>query len=142
MELQANLLPIAKRHFPTFCTQKLKCPRQWQTWMSTFEYQSSVNYSCTIELPRSVPVQDEHDLTPATRLLENRREMQEVETGLARQKDQFSMKMDSLNQRREELVRKEVQLKVSSLHIGIAFQIRQISQRERFKRPSSSQEVN
>jgi hypothetical protein len=32
----------------------------------------------------SVPEQEEHDLTPATRLLERRREMLEVESGLIR----------------------------------------------------------
>ncbi|KAI8903214.1 hypothetical protein EDD86DRAFT_233305 [Gorgonomyces haynaldii] len=39
--------------------------------------------------------------------------MLEVETGLSRQKEEFAMKIDSLNQRREELQRKEQQLKDS-----------------------------
>ncbi|KAJ3073259.1 Cilia- and flagella-associated protein 73, partial [Quaeritorhiza haematococci] len=60
-----------------------------------------------------VPEQEEHDLTPATRLLEKRREMLEIENGLAQQKEEFAIKMDSLSQRRDELVRKESQLKES-----------------------------
>ncbi|KAI9364973.1 coiled-coil domain-containing protein 42 [Zopfochytrium polystomum] len=62
-----------------------------------------------------VPEQEDHDLTPATRLLEKRREMLEVENGLTQQKEEFSMKMESLLQRREELARKESQLKESLL---------------------------
>eukprot|EP00842_Homolaphlyctis_polyrhiza_P004954 jgi/Hompol1/545/HPOL_004240-RA len=62
-----------------------------------------------------VPEQEDHDLTPATRLLERRREMLEVETGLTKQKEEFAMKMESLTQRREELARKESQLKDSLL---------------------------
>ncbi len=54
-------------------------------------------------------------MTPATRLLERRREMLEVENGLNKQKEEFSMKMESLSQRREELARKETQLKESLL---------------------------
>ncbi|KAH9249159.1 hypothetical protein BASA81_013118 [Batrachochytrium salamandrivorans] len=41
--------------------------------------------------------------------------MLEVETGLQKQKEEFSMKMESLTQRREELARKESQLKDSLL---------------------------
>jgi hypothetical protein len=59
------------------------------------------------------PEQEDYDLTPATRLLEKRREMIEVENGLCQQKDEFSMTIDSLKQRREELSRKEAQLKES-----------------------------
>ena len=62
---------------------------------------------------RKAPEQEDYELTPATRLLEKRREMIEVENGLNQQKDEFSMKMDSLRQRREELSRKESQLKES-----------------------------
>ncbi|KAJ3304228.1 Cilia- and flagella-associated protein 73 [Kappamyces sp. JEL0829] len=62
-----------------------------------------------------VPKQEDHELTPATRLLERRREMLEVENGLQKQKEEFSMKMESLSQRREELARKEAQLKESLL---------------------------
>ncbi|KAJ3299595.1 Cilia- and flagella-associated protein 73 [Borealophlyctis nickersoniae] len=60
-----------------------------------------------------VPEQEDHDLTPATRLLEKRREMLEVENGLNQQKEEFAMKMESLAQRREELARKEGQLQES-----------------------------
>ncbi|KAI8854679.1 hypothetical protein BC829DRAFT_379410 [Chytridium lagenaria] len=60
-----------------------------------------------------MPEQEDHDLTPATRLLEKRREMLEVENGLNQQKEEFAMKMESLSQRREELARKELQLKES-----------------------------
>jgi hypothetical protein len=62
-----------------------------------------------------VPEQEDHDLTPATRLLEKRREMLEVENGLNQQKEEFAMKMESLTQRRDELARKESQLKDSLL---------------------------
>ena len=61
------------------------------------------------------PEQEDYELTPATRLLEKRREMLEVENGLNQQKDEFSMTIDSLKQRREELSRKEGQLKDSLL---------------------------
>ncbi|TPX70847.1 hypothetical protein SpCBS45565_g01435 [Spizellomyces sp. 'palustris'] len=60
-----------------------------------------------------VPEQEDHDLTPATKLLEKRREMLEVENGLNQQKEEFAMKIESLAQRREELARKETQLKES-----------------------------
>lgn len=64
-----------------------------------------------------MPVPDPTDaqVTPATRLLEKRREMQEIESALAAQKDEFHQKMESLNQRRDELHRKEYQLKESLL---------------------------
>lgn len=41
--------------------------------------------------------------------------MLEVENGLTKQKEEFAMKMESLSQRREELARKETQLKESLL---------------------------
>ncbi|CAE1323615.1 Coiled-coil domain-containing protein 42 like-2,Coiled-coil domain-containing protein 42 homolog [Acanthosepion pharaonis] len=56
---------------------------------------------------------EEDQLTPATRLLEKRRELAEVEQALATQKEEFQMKMESLQQRRAELERKELQLKES-----------------------------
>ncbi|KAL7750593.1 hypothetical protein RI367_003935 [Sorochytrium milnesiophthora] len=62
-----------------------------------------------------VPAQSDFDLTPATRLLEKRREMQDTETGLGRQKDEFHVKMEMLSQRREELGRKEKMLHDSLL---------------------------
>jgi len=62
-----------------------------------------------------MPEREEDHLTPATRLLEKRREMAEVESALGAQKDEFQLKMESLTQRREELERKELQLKESLL---------------------------
>jgi len=58
--------------------------------------------------------EDDH-LTTATRLLEKRREMAEAEQALSAQKEEFDMKMKSLEQRKEELERKEFQLKESLL---------------------------
>ncbi|KAJ3262259.1 Cilia- and flagella-associated protein 73 [Boothiomyces macroporosus] len=66
-------------------------------------------------MDEKLPKQEDYDLTPATKLLERRREMLEVESGLQKQKEEFSMKMESLSQRREELARKEIQLKDSLL---------------------------
>ncbi|PIK44422.1 putative coiled-coil domain-containing protein [Apostichopus japonicus] len=60
-----------------------------------------------------MPEREDDHLTPATRLLEKRREMAEVESALGGQKEEFQMKMESLQQRREELERKEFQLKES-----------------------------
>ena len=62
-----------------------------------------------------MPEREDDQLTPATRLLEKRREMSEVEQALTAQKEEFQMKMESLQQRREELERKEYQLKESLL---------------------------
>jgi len=62
-----------------------------------------------------MPEREDDYLTPATRLLEKRREMIEVEQALSAQKEEFQMKMESLQQRREELERKEHQLKESLL---------------------------
>nr|XP_002128459.1 coiled-coil domain-containing protein 42 homolog [Ciona intestinalis] len=62
-----------------------------------------------------MPEREDDHLTPATRLLEKRREMAEVEQALTAQKEEFQMKMESLQQRREELERKEHQLKESLL---------------------------
>ena len=62
-----------------------------------------------------MPEREDDHLTPATRLLEKRREMTEVEQALAAQKEEFQMKMESLQQRKEELERKEFQLKESLL---------------------------
>ncbi|RMZ93256.1 coiled-coil domain-containing protein [Brachionus plicatilis] len=60
-----------------------------------------------------MPEKEEDHLTPATKLLEKRREMGEVETALAAEKEEFQMKMESLSQRRIELEKKEMQLKES-----------------------------
>eukprot|EP00045_Choanoeca_perplexa_P004864 m.41159 g.41159 ORF g.41159 m.41159 type:complete len:314 (-) comp12809_c0_seq5:1471-2412(-) len=53
--------------------------------------------------------------TPATQLLEKRQELAEVEDALKSQKEDFKLRMDSLNQRRAELERKEFQLQESLL---------------------------
>nr|XP_033813000.1 cilia- and flagella-associated protein 73 isoform X2 [Geotrypetes seraphini] len=60
-----------------------------------------------------MPEREDEYLTPATRLLEKRREMAEIEHALRAQKEEFQMKMESLQQRREELERKEEELKDS-----------------------------
>uniref|UniRef100_A0A1I8GLU1 DUF4200 domain-containing protein n=2 Tax=Macrostomum lignano TaxID=282301 RepID=A0A1I8GLU1_9PLAT len=62
-----------------------------------------------------MPEREDDHLTSATRLLEKKREMMEVETALSAQKEEFQMKMESLQQRREELEKKEQQLKESLL---------------------------
>ena len=58
-----------------------------------------------------MPEQQSDALTPATRLLEKKREMAEVETALAAQKEEFQLKMETLQQRRDDLERKERNLK-------------------------------
>ena len=60
-----------------------------------------------------MPERDEKHVSPATRLLEKRRETAEVEHALSAQKEEFSMKMEGLAQRRQELERKEQTLKQS-----------------------------
>lgn len=60
-----------------------------------------------------MPERDEKHVSPATRLLEKRRETAEVEHALSAQKEEFSMKMEGLAQRRHELERKEHTLKQS-----------------------------
>eukprot|EP01137_Pigoraptor_chileana_P028674 Opistho-2@12865 len=65
------------------------------------------------KLLTKMPEREEDHLTAATRLLEKRREMAEVQQALAGQKDEFHNKMESIQQRREELERKEYQLKES-----------------------------
>jgi hypothetical protein len=62
-----------------------------------------------------MPEREGDYLTSATRLLEKRREMAEVDQALAAQKEEFQMKMESLQQRQEELERKESMLKESLL---------------------------
>lgn len=62
-----------------------------------------------------MPEKEDDSLTTATRLLEKRREMAEIEQALIAQKEEFQMKMESLQQRREELEKKEFQLKESLL---------------------------
>ncbi|KAM4807523.1 cilia- and flagella-associated protein 73 [Rhinophrynus dorsalis] len=60
-----------------------------------------------------MPDREDDFLTPATRLLEKRREMVEVEQALNTQKEEFQMKTESLQQRRTELQHKEEKLKDS-----------------------------
>lgn len=62
-----------------------------------------------------MPEREDDNLTSATRLLEKRREKAEVEQALEALKEEFQMKMESLQQRREEVERKEMQLKESLL---------------------------
>ena len=73
---------------------------------------------------RKAPEQEDYEITPATRLLEKRREMQEVDNGLTLHKDEFFMKMESLAQRREELARKEKQLEESLLKFDKFLKVR------------------
>ncbi|CAF0779248.1 unnamed protein product [Brachionus calyciflorus] len=60
-----------------------------------------------------MPEKEDDHLTPATKLMEKKREMNEVENALAAEKEEFQMKMESLAQRRMELEKKELQLKES-----------------------------
>ncbi|XP_075069858.1 cilia- and flagella-associated protein 73 [Mixophyes fleayi] len=60
-----------------------------------------------------MPDREDDFLTPATRLLEKKREMIEVEQALSTQKEEFQMKAESLQQRRTELEHKEEKLKDS-----------------------------
>uniref|UniRef100_A0A8C5LWP7 Cilia and flagella associated protein 73 n=1 Tax=Leptobrachium leishanense TaxID=445787 RepID=A0A8C5LWP7_9ANUR len=60
-----------------------------------------------------MPDREDDFLTSATRLLEKRREMTEVEQALNSQKEEFQMKTESLQQRRTELEHKEEKLKDS-----------------------------
>ncbi len=99
-----------------------------------------------------MPERESDHLTPATRLLEKRREMAEVEQALATQKEvsglnfqmeltsksdhgcivcnlpiaiqEFQMKMETLQQRREELERKEENLKESLLKFDKFLKVR------------------
>ena len=68
-------------------------------------------------------------LTPATRLLEKKREMTEVETALAAQKEEFQMKMETLQQRRDELERKERTLKEQLLKFEKFLKVRVVYER-------------
>uniref|UniRef100_A0A8C4YE57 Cilia and flagella associated protein 73 n=1 Tax=Gopherus evgoodei TaxID=1825980 RepID=A0A8C4YE57_9SAUR len=60
---------------------------------------------------RKMPEREDDYLTPATRLLEKRRELAEVEQALLAQKEVNPMKMESLQQRQKELQHKEGQFK-------------------------------
>ncbi|KAJ8312109.1 hypothetical protein KUTeg_009482 [Tegillarca granosa] len=63
-----------------------------------------------------MPEREDDHLTPATRLLEKRREMAEVKQALDAQKEEFQMKMESLQQRRGELEKRECELKEALLN--------------------------
>lgn len=62
-----------------------------------------------------MPVDDDVLLTPASKLLEKRYEMLEMEAGLASHKEAFDVKMDALRHRQGNLDRKEMYLKDSLL---------------------------
>ncbi len=51
------------------------------------------------------------ELTPASRLLERRREMKEMQETLDQQKEEHSIRMNQLSQRRQELSDRESSLK-------------------------------
>lgn len=53
--------------------------------------------------------------TPATELLEKKKELAEVEDALENQKEDYRLRMESLKQRRSELERKEYQLQENLL---------------------------
>ncbi|KAM8960675.1 cilia- and flagella-associated protein 73 [Pelodytes ibericus] len=79
------------------------------------EFDLSEYFRAAFEDKMLVKMPDREDdfLTPATRLLEKRREMVEVEQALNSQKEEFQMKTESLQQRRAELEHKEEKLKDS-----------------------------
>lgn len=60
-----------------------------------------------------MPEREDEHLTPATKLLEKRREMLEVENALGVEKEEFQLKIESLSQRKQDLEKKEIQLKES-----------------------------
>ncbi|XP_067911212.1 coiled-coil domain-containing protein 42 homolog isoform X2 [Heterodontus francisci] len=62
-----------------------------------------------------MPEREAISITSATSLLEKRRELAEVEAALANQKEEFQVKIKMLQQRREELNKKEEELKLSVL---------------------------
>jgi alanyl-tRNA synthetase len=54
-------------------------------------------------------------MTSATRLLEKRRELADIETTLSSEKEEFQLKMEALSRRNEDLERRETQLKENLL---------------------------
>lgn len=68
------------------------------------------------------PKQEDHELTPALRLLSRRQEMNDIDRQLELNKVRFNQKMESIIQRRAELSRKESQLQSSlakfDAHLG------------------------
>ncbi|XP_075754051.1 cilia- and flagella-associated protein 73 isoform X2 [Pelodiscus sinensis] len=82
-------------------------PRWLSNWKNICGQFSGISCCCRERMPE----REDDCLTPATRLLEKRRELAEVERALLVQKEEFQMKMESLQQRRKELQHKEGQLK-------------------------------
>ncbi|XP_074829395.1 cilia- and flagella-associated protein 73 isoform X1 [Natator depressus] len=82
----------------------------WATMAFELEEYLRAAFRDKLLLPK-MPEREDDYLTPATRLLEKRRELAEVEEALLAQKEEFQMKMESLQQRRKELQHKEGQLK-------------------------------
>jgi chromosome segregation ATPase len=70
-------------------------------------------FKTTLEdkLLANMPEQPSDALTPATRLLEKKREMAAVEAALGAKKEDFQLKMETLQQRRDDLELKERSLK-------------------------------
>ncbi|KAL8576123.1 hypothetical protein ACOMHN_001473 [Nucella lapillus] len=62
-----------------------------------------------------MPQREKEHLTPATQILEKRRELEEVEKARKAEKEEFRMKMESLAARRDEIEIRENQLKESLL---------------------------
>merc|ERR1712110_223752 len=60
-----------------------------------------------------IPDREEKFVSPATKLLEKRRETQDVENALGAMKEEFSMDMEGLRQRKREILHKEQKLKDS-----------------------------
>lgn len=67
-------------------------------------------------------------LTPATRLLEKKREMASVEAALVAKKEDFQFKMETLQQRRDDLERKELNLKEQLLKFEMFLKVRQLKE--------------
>ena len=64
------------------------------------------------QIAKDIPIQKEKlETTSATRLLEKRKEIHDVELNLAQQREEYKAKSAAIAQRREELVRRETQLK-------------------------------
>lgn len=72
-----------------------------------------------------MPEQPSDALTPATRLLEKKREMAAVEASLAAKKEDFQLKMETLQQRRDDLERKERSLKEQLLKFEKFLKVRE-----------------
>eukprot|EP00049_Salpingoeca_infusionum_P010341 m.175736 g.175736 ORF g.175736 m.175736 type:complete len:319 (-) comp14622_c0_seq5:167-1123(-) len=74
-------------------------------------FQSHVEGKLLKQMPQDILSQT----TPATQLLEKKKELEEVEDALEAQKEDFKVRMESLQQRRAELERKEYQLQENLL---------------------------